>query len=117
MSYIKTDSATTYPNFLATEVGLVLKTISIPDTLIVADASGFKTVKAGTVWPANDATAVGILFDDVDVTLGAKAASIIKAGRVFGNRLPVAPDPLAVTPLKAQGLYVDAEVETERTIA
>ena len=83
---------------------------------VVADADGFKTVKAGTVWPANDATAKGIIFDDVDVTNGTHAGSMIIAGRVFGNRLHTAPDALAITPLEANGLFIDTEAETERVV-
>lgn len=116
MSYTKTTTTTTRPNFLASEVGLITKSVNIPDTGVTADSDGLKIVKAGTVWPANDATAKGILFEDVDVTNGAHAGSLIIAGRVFGNRLHTAPDALAITPLEAKGLYFDTEKETERVI-
>ena len=68
--------------------------------------------------PSASATtpAKGILYEDVDVTNGTHAGSLIIAGRVFGNRLHTAPDALAITPLEANGLYIDAEVETERVI-
>lgn len=116
MSYTKTTTTTTRPNFLASEVGLITKSVNIPDTGVTADSDGLKIVKAGTVWPANDATAKGILFEDVDVTNGAHAGSLIIAGRVFGNRLHTAPDALAITPLEANGLYIDTEEETTRSI-
>lgn len=117
MSYTrKTVATSTRPNFLASEVGLITKTVNVVDTGVVADADGFKTIKAGTVWPANDATAKGIIFDDVDVTNGTHAGSLIIAGRVFGNRLHTAPDALAITPLEANGLFIDAELETERVV-
>lgn len=83
---------------------------------VAVDSDGLKIVKAGTVWPANDATAKGILFEDVDVTNGAHAGSLIIAGRVFGNRLHTAPDALAITSLEANGLYIDTEEETTRSI-
>ena len=97
MSYTrKTVATSTRPNFLASEVGLITKTVNVVDTGVVADADGFKTVKAGTVWPLNDATATGIIFDDVDVTDGTHAGSLIVAGRVFGNRLHTTP--IAIAP-------------------
>lgn len=83
---------------------------------VAVDSDGLKIVKAGTVWPANDATAKGILFEDVDVTNGAHAGSLIIAGRVLGNRLHTAPDALAITPLENNGLYIDTEEETTRSI-
>ncbi len=116
MSYTKTTTTTTRPNFLASEVGLITKAVNIPDTGVTADSDGLKIVKAGTVWPANDATAAGIIFDDVDVTNGTHAGSLIIAGRVFGNRLHTAPDAAAISALEANGLHIDAEVETERVV-
>ena len=117
MSYTrKTVATSTRPNFLASEVGLITKSVNIPDTGVTADSDGLKIVKAGTVWPANDATATGIIFDDVDVTNGTHAGSLIVAGRVFGNRLHTTPIAAAITALKANGLYIDSEKETERVV-
>ena len=116
MSYTKTTTTTTRPNFLSSEVGLITKTVNVPDTGVTADADGLKIVKAGTVWPDNDDTAVGVIFEDVDVTNGAHAGSLIIAGRILANRLHTAPDALAIAPLEAKGLYFDTEKETERVI-
>ena len=51
---------------------------------------GRKIVKAGTVFPANDATALGLIVSDVDVTGGDAPAAYIDHGIVYSNRLPVA---------------------------
>ena len=63
----------------------------------VTDPSG--VLKAGTVWPANDATAQGIVFSDVDVSNGDQPASIVVAGFILEDRLPVAPSAAAKTAL------------------
>lgn len=57
-------------------------------------------VKAGTIFPANDATAQGVLLHDVDVANGDNVGSLIVEGYILGQRLPVAPASAAVTALK-----------------
>lgn len=114
MSYINTRKTTTCPNFIASAVGLLQRTWNFSDTGVIADADGYKTIKAGTVYPANDATAKGIVFEDVDVTDGVHAGSLIIAGRLYSNRLHTAPDEAAVAPLLAQGLYLETADETTR---
>lgn len=114
MSHISTRKTETMPNFIASEVGMIQRTWNFSDTGVTADADGYKTIKAGTVYPANDATAKGIVFENVDVTDGAHAGSLIIAGRLYSNRLPVAPDKTALTPLTAQGMYFDVADETTR---
>lgn len=89
MSYVTNFSGTFRPNFLESEVGLVTKTYEIPESMGVADGTN-KIVPAGTPFPANDGTAVGIVFQDVDVTYGAKAGPVMVAGRVLKDRLTVA---------------------------
>lgn len=54
--------------------------------------NGRKYVKAGTVYPANDATAVGIVYEDVDVTTGDMPGSVVLKGVVYEDRLPEAVD-------------------------
>lgn len=78
------------PSILASEVGLITKTRLIPATLGTADGNR-KVVKQGTIFPLNDNTAEGIVFEDVDVTDGDRVAAVIVAGRVYANRLPAAP--------------------------
>lgn len=58
-----------------------------------------KVVRAGTVFPANDATAKGIIVTDVDVTDGDAPAAYMDHGTVYSNRLPVAVHALALPKL------------------
>lgn len=73
-------------------------------TTIVSDAGvatvdGKKIVKAGTILPANDATAKGILYNDVDVTYGPQPGALIEEAYILEARLPVAPVAAAKTAL------------------
>lgn len=52
--------------------------------------NGRTIVPMGAVIPANGATAKGILYEDVDVTDGAAAGSVVTEGTVYGDRLPAA---------------------------
>lgn len=107
MSHFYRVNGTFRPNFLESEVGLVLKTYQVPNSMGVADEYGNKIVAAGTVYPSNDASAVGIVFADVDVTHGDHEGSVMLAGRVLKERLDV--QSAAETPLKSSGIvFVDA---------
>ncbi len=114
MSYIETQAATLTVNFLASAVGLISKTHTISATDVTADKYGRKIVKAGTIYPANDATAVGIVFNDVDVTAGDHAGSLIIAGRILSDCLPIAPADTAIAPLNASGIIFTTSDETTR---
>ncbi len=48
-------------------------------------------VKAGTIWPANDATARGVILHDVNVAAGPAEASIVYAGDINAAKFPTAP--------------------------
>lgn len=63
--------------------------------------NGRTIVPAGAVIPANGATAKGILYEDIDVTDGAAAGSIVTKGTIYGDRLPAALDDAAATALGA----------------
>ena len=92
----------TRPNFLESEVGLVLKTAQVDNANIEADEYGYKTVKGGTPYPANDSTAKGLIFEDVDLMV---------AGRVLENRLHTPLSSAAKTALTALGfVFVDEPV-------
>ena len=54
--------------------------------------NGRTIVPAGAVIPANGSTAVGILYEDIDVTDGAAAGSIVTKGTIYSDRLPAALD-------------------------
>lgn len=60
---------------------------------------GKKIVKAGTILPANGATAKGVVLYDVDVTNGDEVGSLIIHGFIDKSKLPAQPDAAAVTAL------------------
>ena len=62
-----------------------------------------KIVKAGTIYPANNNTAIGIVYEDIDVTNGDIAGSVVTEGIVYEDRLPVTIDSDAKTALEALG--------------
>lgn len=74
-------------------------TYEVSDAGVTADEHGRKIVPAGTILPANDATAEGILFNDVDVTEGPQPGALLVEGYVLEARLPVAPAAEAKTAL------------------
>lgn len=74
----------------------------------VVTEEGRKVLKQGTVYPENDATAVGLVFSDYDVTDGAIAISVLVEGEVHEEALPVVPDAAAKTALKNIGFHKDA---------
>lgn len=67
------------------------KTIPANHAQVVTRADGTKVVPAGAIFPANGSTAVGIVYEDVDVTNGAMPGSVVTRGHVYKSLLPVAP--------------------------
>jgi hypothetical protein len=65
-------------------------TTQVSDSGVEAGADGRKVVPAGTVYPANDATAQGILLNDVDVTEGPQPGALVVEAYVIEERLPAA---------------------------
>lgn len=55
-------------------------------------------IKAGTIIPANDATAKGVLLNDVDLK-GNPNGTIVIHGFIKSDKLPAAPDTAAKTAL------------------
>lgn len=49
---------------------------------------GRTILKAGTVYPANDATAEGIVLHDLDLTHGDQPVGVMVEGYVYEERLP-----------------------------
>lgn len=110
------------PNFLGSEIGLIPKTHTIPQSMGEADPdyNDRLIVKCGTMYPSNDANAIGVVYPNApdcfvyDVTDGDVEGSVMIRGTVWKNRLPVAPDDAAVTALEARGLYFDECPEQTR---
>lgn len=66
--------------------------ISASHAAVVTRADGTKYVPAGSIIPSNNSAAVGILYEDTDVTTGDMPGSIVTAGVVYKDRLPVVVD-------------------------
>lgn len=76
--------------FLAHEE-CVRKTYEIAQSsaLVVTADNGGKYVPMGTAYPTNDGNAIGIVYEDVDVTAGDMPGSVVLAGTVYEDRLAV----------------------------
>lgn len=57
--------------------------------LVKTTDEGGKYVPAGTAYPTNDGNAVGIAYEDVDVTVGNMPGSVVTKGIVYEDRLAV----------------------------
>lgn len=63
-----------------------------------------KYVKMGTAYPSNDGNAIGLLYEDVDVTTGDMPGSVVtRNAEVYEDRLPVALAGAAKSALEAKG--------------
>jgi len=113
MAYMKVIKGETLPNFLESAVGLVQKTEMLTqDMAITVDAK--KLIYGGSVFPTNDEVAKGIVFETVDMTDDVKRpGSVIKAGRIYGNRLKTALSDAAKTALEAKGFVILDAPEVE----
>lgn len=61
------------------------------DSALAVTVEGRKVVKAGTLYPANDATAIGVILNDYDVTDGDAMAAVVIHGFILQAKLPAAP--------------------------
>lgn len=61
-----------------------------------------KSFKAGEIYPANDATAIGVVFNDVTVDdeTGSQPVSVLVGGYILADRLPAQPSDGAIKALK-----------------
>lgn len=66
------------------------KTFTSSDSFAVTDGAR-KVVKAGTIIPANDTTAQGVVLQDVDVTRGRNTGAVMFAGSIDTTKLTTQP--------------------------
>ena len=92
------------PNWLGSEVGMVLKTATISSSSSVpVMENGRQIIKSGTL--ITDANlGKGLLFNDADVTDGAVVKSIMIRGSYIDSKLPVSVSASAEE-LAGKGLY------------
>lgn len=94
------------PNFLASEVGLRTITYTFNSSFEGAEVeNGRKLIKAGTIYPANDASAKGIVFQDVDITDGDAQEALMVGGVYLADKLSAVVAGEAKTVFQAQGLF------------
>ena len=79
--------------------------VCVAHTFLKGDAAattedGRKVIKAGTIYPTNDASAIGIVFNDMDVTNGDATGAILVHGFVKTAALPNEPETAAKSALK-----------------
>ena len=105
MSFINKTNGTGFNAgfFLANDENCVRETKTILQSDGVTTPMGGKVVKAGTIYPKNDATATGILYEDIDVTSGDMPGSVVTSGIVHADLLPVTLADEAKTALTALG--------------
>lgn len=80
------------PGYFLAHEECVRKTYQMAQASATTAADGSKYVKMGTVYPSNDASAIGIVYEDVDVTSGDMPGSVVTKGVVYEDRLPEAVD-------------------------
>lgn len=61
---------------------------------------GRYVVKAGTIYPANDATAIGVVLNDYDVTDGDAMMAVVIHGFIKVAALPTVPTSAAISAMK-----------------
>lgn len=90
---------------------------------VTAD-DGTKYVPMGTAYPSNDGNAIGITYEDVDVTTGNMPGSVVTKGTVYEDRLAITGANYSSVTLKnlvspkAQGWYEsDGQVSPTYTLS
>lgn len=96
-------------NFMASEK-FVSFTESIDSTNynVQTDDNGRNYVPAGTVYPTNDAKAIGVTIDDAYVDHNPALVGVIRAGWLLKDKLPVAPTKEAMAAM-ASIHFLDAD--------
>ena len=98
-------------NFLGSQVGLITKTITVPaDFATYVTENGRKIVVKGTIFTS---PYYGLLYEDVDITDGAKLGSLMIAGQYIDANLP-ATAAAYVTSFAGQGLFPIVEGSISR---
>ncbi len=116
MSFIvnDTDSRVYAPGYFLAHEDCVRETRQIAQEGASTASNGGKFVKMGTPYPANDGTAIGIVYEDVDVTTGDMPGSVVTKGVVIEDRLPVELAGAAKSALAALGFKFVAESSVTR---
>lgn len=99
-SYANKTEILMYPDHYVADAHTFLKNDAAATTV-----NGRKIIKAGTIYPANDATAVGVVFQDIDVTDGDAAGALLVHGFIDASKIPAEPVANAQAALKLIKFY------------
>jgi hypothetical protein len=90
MSFIGGKNGTIYaPGFFLAHEECVRETREIAQASSEDDGYGGKIVRGGTAYPSNDGNAIGIVYEDVNVTSGDMPGSVVTKGVVYEDRLAI----------------------------
>lgn len=90
MSFIGDKKGTGYaPGYFLAHEECVRETRQFAQSGATTTDEGGKYVKMGTAYPSNDSNAIGIVYEDVDVTNGDMPGSVVTKGEVYEDRLAV----------------------------
>lgn len=99
------------PNWLGSEVGMVLKTVTVSSASgTTVTENGRTIIKSGTLI-TDTALGKGLLFNDADVTDGARVKSIMIRGSYIDSKLPASVASSA-SDLAENGLYAIEYADT-----
>lgn len=101
------------PGFFLAHEECERKTKEIPQSLATTTPEGAKYVKMGTIFPSDDSNAIGIVYEDVDVTNGNMPGSVVLKGAIYEDRLPGISEN-AKTALIAKGFSFETVPAVER---
>ena len=103
MSFIgeATKNKVYHPGYFLAHEECTRVTMQMPQAGAKTTDEGGKYVSMGTIFPADDATAIGIVYEDVDVTTGDMPGSVVTAGTVNEDRLTISNE--AKTALEGKG--------------
>ena len=101
MSFTTSAQGQTYaPGYFLAHEECVRETRQIAQEGATTAPNGTKYVKMGTAYPSNDGNAIGIVYEDVDVTTGNMPGSVVTKGVVIEDRLAVTGDSYDAVTLK-----------------
>ena len=113
MSFIGNKNGKVYaPGLFLAHEECVRETREIAQTSAEDDGYGGKIVRGGTAYPSNDGNAIGIVYEDVNVTSGDMPGSVVTKGVVYEDRLAITGvDYSAVTPVGTENPSEEAWYE------
>lgn len=90
MSFIASSQGTGYePGYFLAHEECTRETREMSQDSATTTENGAKYIPMGTIFPTNDGSAIGIVYEDVDVTTGNMPGSVVTAGTVYEDRLAI----------------------------